>query len=668
MSEIHDGDTAAAGPGLLVRRVEKFDRALTELAEAAPFAKVRYQKPAYRLAADLMETDEGMALLAERADRFDEAGLFRDGPWADPAKLVPDLVGYGLTGEGAYSIIEILSELRMLALAEGRCTADGFPAAEARDFLRNVCAKNLHLMFLVPSEDSRNRPRVYERAERLFRLVRSVVELTGLHRQVLDEIEALTAQRPIQTDGIERLLNLAERIPDSPDGSADDAALKDEIDRYRLALGPLTDLSREAGDVVGYRARLQHADRGALAAEAEAFGASLAATGLGSPYHAVLLRRLCGGDPDLLGPALALNDTGLAELDKRGKLMTQLVTVAVFPATAASLYGLKRTCERGLLSRSEVASGLRRLVDLDILPEVRELLLQEKEPNLTANAVLVAGTLSVLGQPLGVSQGNNPTCQAARGISLWSLHAPGLLLEMIAVAARDGLVESRFEGHELSSRALGARPGEDGSRLGVDPVSTVLIPHLDVIYARMMQLATLRGEDPHKWVNPALYGRWVNKGFASVIDPTGTTVRGYGTFVRRFYATHHPDYNAGHEMIYPNPVGILVTSAHGALLGPHAVSLQRIARDPDGRVRAYFFNPNHEGRQDWGQGIRPTVHAHGERPGESSLPFRHLAARLYAFHYNPYEEGDAFAVPDDIVREITDLARESWGAAYTWID
>jgi hypothetical protein len=51
---------------------------------------------------------------------------------------------------------------------------------------------------------------------------------------------------------------------------------------------------------------------------------------------------------------------------------------------------------------------------------------------------MVAGVISVLGQPLGIGQGMNPTCQTARGISLWSLHAPGYLLELIPRAARDG--------------------------------------------------------------------------------------------------------------------------------------------------------------------------------------------------------------------------------------
>ena len=137
-------------------------------------------------------------------------------------------------------------------------------------------------------------------------------------------------------------------------------------------------------------------------------------------------------------------------------------------------------------------------------------------------------------------------------------------------------------------------------------------------------------------------------------------------FVRRFYATHHPAFNDGHELIYPNPVGLFVTNTHADLLGLHAVSLQRIKEDGDGVLRAYFFNPNNEGRQDWGQGIKPSIQGHGELEGESSLPFLEFVSRLYAFHFNPYEEGDAFAVPQGTVEQVTELARTSWGKAYTW--
>lgn len=64
--------------------------------------------------------------------------------------------------------------------------------------------------------------------------------------------------------------------------------------------------------------------------------------------------------------------------------------------------------------------------------------------------------------------------------------------------------------------------------------------------------------------------------------------------------------------------------------------------------------------------MKPLCLAMVKKEGESSLPFEHFASRLYAFHYNPFEEGDAYAVPTEIVQRLEQEARESWGRSYTW--
>jgi len=284
----------------------------------------------------------------------------------------------------------------------------------------------------------------------------------------------------------------------------------------------------------------------------------------------------------------------------------------------------------------------------------------------SANALLVAGAIQVFGSPLGIGQGNNPTCQAARALSLWSQHAQGLLLEKLVSAARDGFVEMMFEGKPIRSDFIAAGVAASID-YDLDSVSKVLVGHLDRLYDEMMRRVALRHEDGHKWVNPELYGRWVPRGFASVfVDKAQTTVAHYDAFLRRFYATHHPDYNDGHQLMYPNPVGLCITNSLGFYLGPHAVSVQRVAVDPEGVLRVFFFNPNNEGRQDWGHGVRPSIHEHGEVEGESSLPFEQFASRLYAFHYNPYEEGDGFAVPAGVVEGIHAEAKDTWGRAFEW--
>jgi hypothetical protein len=183
----------------------------------------------------------------------------------------------------------------------------------------------------------------------------------------------------------------------------------------------------------------------------------------------------------------------------------------------------------------------------------------------------------------------------------------------------------------------------------------------------MMKKTLLRGEDGHKWVNPEFYGEWIQKGFSNAIDPLTLGVKNYAAFVRLFYATHHPDFNEGYELIYPNPVGIFITNVHGKLLGLHAVSIQRIERVPAGEYRVYFYNPNNDSGQNWGQGIEPSVQGNGESEGESSLPFQEFVSRMYAFHYNPYEQGELYLVDDSLVEEVEHLAKDSWGKDYTWL-
>ncbi len=111
---------------------------------------------------------------------------------------------------------------------------------------------------------------------------------------------------------------------------------------------------------------------------------------------------------------------------------------------------------------------------------------------------------------------------------------------------------------------------------------------------------------------------------------------------------------------------VLVQNAAN-FLGFHAISLLRVDKDSEGEWRIYFFNPNSVGRQDWGQGIRPEVTGKGEKPGESSLPFAEMTSRLYAYHYNSLRVKELPRnVPNETVKRIAKLARESWGRKYRW--
>ena len=642
----------------------KLEQMLEKLKKAEAFARSSYQTDIFQMAEVLVGSQDGMNALADLADRFDESGVFAGGAWENPAKLQPPLVSGSLKTQGVYPIVEILSELRVLAIAEQRSQNDQFTAEEAQEFLREIMALNLEYIFPSDTEEERITGGPHrESGVRLFQLLAERLGLAFLRDNVVFELEQIAAQRPIVTARIRRMIEMAERIPES----GNQEAINQKLKRFTDAVRAPTPMSVTHAGLTDYRAALTACETDSLIAEADEFVQAIDETGLVAPQYAILLRYLVARHPELLGAALGLSESGAAEFEKNAEFSRQIIKVAIYPGTCQSILGLRHVLESGYLSRQEVKAGLDRLVNLDLLPTVRRQLLayRTKKDGVSANALLLAGALSVLGQPLGVGQGMNPTCQAARGISLWAQCSPAFVLEMVISAARDGMVELPFEGQPVSSaHTIATGRALD---LNLDPVSIVLVPHLDRIYEEMMRRVAPRLEDGHRWVNPAFYGRWVPSGFASVFaDGSMTQVADYADFVRRFFATHHPSYNDGHKLMYPNPVGICVTNGHGDYLGPHAISIQRISEGPDGELRVYFFNPNNEGRQDWGGNVIPTVKGYGELAGESSLPFNSFISRLYAFHFNPYEEGDAYAVPEEALESIEEAARQSWGRAFHW--
>ncbi|MYL30127.1 hypothetical protein GLW03_09880 [Halobacillus halophilus] len=644
---------------------ERFIYALEQLDQAPSFVKPKYQTDVYQEANRLIDADDGFENLYQHAARFEEAGVFQDGPWEAAEKLQPPLVAGSLKAKGLPMIIEVLSELRMLAIAEGKASNPGVTRTMAEEFLNEVMVLNLNLLFPDASESARmEKHENDEKAEKLFTFLSTHLSSTALIQTLIDEIKRLTAQRPIMIKRVVSMIKMAKEMVNQ-DTEKNDMS---ELVQFISAIEGPSPLSDQYKDVHAYRSQLKTIPRAELISESTALAKSMRDTGLVAPHHATLLRFLSKQNPGLLSYALSLNSKGSANLEENRELVIQLIRSSIFPGTRQSVYGLAMMLERGILSHSPVAPGLRRLIELDIRPDVRNALYSTTNTGegVTANSILVAGAIQVLGQPLGVGQGFNPTCQAARGISLWAQHAPGFLLEIIPRAARDGDLDFTFEGAQIHSKDLkgGLAPDLDKE---LDPVSLVLVPHLDKIYSEMMTRVALRGEDGHRWVNPAFYGNWVQKGFSSVFDPITGYVLDYNGFLKLFYATHHPDYNDDYELIYPNPVGIFITNVHGKLLGLHAVSITRIAKDPHGIYRIYFYNPNNDGSQNWGQNIEPSVNGNGEQEGESSLPFEEFTSRLYAFHYNPYEQGDAYAVENTIVQSIRTLAQESWGRDYTWV-
>ncbi|MBT2699939.1 hypothetical protein J7E79_21475 [Bacillus sp. ISL-40] len=642
----------------------RFETALDRLEEAKPFAKSMYQTDVFQLAIELARSEDGLPILYGHAPRFDKAGVFHGGPWEDPAKMQSPLAGGSLKLKGVQSIIELLSEMRMLAIAKGDYIHENIRSEEACAFLNEILALNLDLLF--PREIEENRIQLEDhmiRAQHLFHYLGQELSFKAIADKIAQEINRLTVQRPIMTGRILNMISMFEPLIESVKDEKTAEALK----KYSRAANAPTPLSKETSNQRKYRIKLADAYSDELEAEARIFAGAMKDTGLVSPYHAVLLRFLNRKYPDFIPAALDLSETGTASFNANKELVHDMIQLSIFPETRQAIYGLARMLDRGVLSQDSLLPAIRRLFELPIHSQVKQILSKPEyeQCGISLNGVLVAGVVSVLGQPLGVGQGFNPTCQSARAISLWSQHGIGQLLEYIARAARDHDIDMTFEGETIHSSFLEVGvAGEIHQEL--DPVSIVLVSHLDKIYTEMMKRTILRGEDGHKWVNPEFYGEWIPKGFMNVINPFTLKVANYSTFVRLFYATHHPDYNEGYELIYPNPVGIFTTNVHGALLGLHAVAIQRIKKDQNGDYRIYFYNPNNDSGQNWGQGIEPSVFGFGEIEGESSLPFHEFLSRMYAFHYNPYEQGDIYMVEDSRVEEVEALAKDSWGKNYVW--
>jgi len=610
----------------------------------------------------ITDYEDGFAFIYDQIPELNEHGLFVESMWEDPAKLVPVLVGGTLKAGGPTTLMELLSELRILAISDRRIKMAAFSSERAELFLRSVIVANLDLIFPDASEEMRELDNTTSRKiTHLFSFLKRFISLENIRADLAEEIDQICLQRPVITD---RALHILKTVQQEIKLNGKQKADKKLLKYLGAAFSP-TDKTRELKPDK-YKKFLATATDQELGEEASKIGVGMRDTGLSSVYHALLIRRLAD-EPTLLKKALGLDHTGKAELDKHQEFVTELINEFIHPETARSCYGLARFLDRSLLTQQPVKSGLERLMSAELHPEV-EKNLRTSRPNaaLKPLQLLVAECFGVLGQPLGIGQGWNPTCQSARGISLWSRHAPGKLLRMIETAAKTNNLTMRFEGQLLSSSELSAGLAKNFD-YNLDAVSVVLVPQLDKIYNRMMELAALRADDPHKWVNPALYGHWIPVGFLSAYDYMTHSIRDYNSFMRTFYLTHHPKFNGGHDLAYPNPVGIFLTGANGGLLGFHAVSVLRVA-EFEGEFRIYFLNPNNEGRQQWQSNIKPTVSGHGERPGESSLPFYQFATRLYAFHYNPSDLENLDSVDQETIDKVTEIAQQSWGVSYTWTD
>jgi hypothetical protein len=127
--------------------VAQFNRALERLQGAQSFAIERYKPRLMSAVHRLLEAPGGLHFLYHRIGELQEVQIFNGSAWDDPKSLVPSLVGGTLKSGGEATDFEILSELRLLALANEQIRDDRISATESRTFLQKTLANNHELLF-----------------------------------------------------------------------------------------------------------------------------------------------------------------------------------------------------------------------------------------------------------------------------------------------------------------------------------------------------------------------------------------------------------------------------------------------------------------------------------------------------------------------------------------
>ncbi|MDX1692319.1 MAG: hypothetical protein R3208_01065 [Ketobacteraceae bacterium] len=641
---------------------EKLERATGQLAQARPFNKVRHQSAVFELAGRLMVQENGIEDLYGLAPALDQAGVFYGTDWEQPTILLPGLVRHTLeTGDKRLITIEVVSQLRMLAISQGLHHFPGVPPEQARHFLTQILALNLGFLFNATDETLRLRlGKLADVIHSLFQFLLNNIGFEDILGSLIAEIKRILSQRPIQVDQVKSMVTQIAIALSRKEATLGDASLG--ADRLVSALfGPTSGCQDDPG-IEEYERRLAAMDKGALQQEAYSAARAMHDVGLVSDYHAVLLRwLLANGREALIPDALGLSSTGLDALRTFQALSHSLIEHAVFPQTAQVVYGITMLLESGILYAPPIAPGLWRQIDLQLSEASEATLTALFGYALPARVRLLAGVISVLGQPLGLGQGNNPTCQSARAISMWAYNDPDYLLHLIAQVARYDSIMMHFEGRPIMSAELvaGLAPSPP---LDTDPVSVLLVPHLDRVYAEMGRLCEERGEDPHRWINPEFHGWWVGREFLLAVDVATGKLKNYDEFITQFYGSYHPLYNGNQPIIHPQPAGLAVTDSGANFVGWHAITLLRVALDQTGVMRVYFYNPNNDSGQNWGNGVIVSTQGYGERYGESSLPFPEMLSRLYIFHDDPVAVADSPVIDPEEVARVKQMAYESWAS------
>lgn len=594
-----------------------FQKALHQLLHAPLLSKKLFQQPVLDQAYALLKEFNGLEKLYGFAHLFDKAGVFLGKPWEDVHKLNPPLVRGTLQAGGTTMAAEVLSNLRILAIARGDYIHPEMPPYEATEFLTKVLALNIDLLLMKETEENRV-TQLYkdEQTSEILRFISEHCFSSRVFENLYQEVDNLAVQRPIVTNKISKLIASAKKLAGGLEES--DSRLM----HYEKAVYAPSSLAK--GTEESYEKKLKTCGDAELTTEAKQLCSSMVKTGLVSPFHAVFLNYINKEKPHLLEHILTVDERAKENLTLHFSFISSLISCSIMSKTRRSIFGLLRLLQRDIFT-SEFVQEMKQLMQVPIHKSLQnKLSTVHKNANAPVQrALLISEMVNLLGTPLGIGQGFNPTCQSTRALSYWAQKEPVLLLKMFYQFLKTGNITITFEGRAISSKSLSPVALED--EVNIDRISLLMVPHLDAIYFEMLKAADGRGQDPHKWINPAFHITGIWTGFSDIYNDL--------LFKNNFIHYYHPCYNPEVNKGLPQPAGITIYNRSGQVLGAHAVLIQRVAPDPTDTLRVYFYNPNNDSLQIWGKNIQTSVAGKGELEGESSLPFDDFLYFLYAFHF-----------------------------------
>ncbi|MEX0884330.1 MAG: hypothetical protein WDZ72_12735, partial [Cyclobacteriaceae bacterium] len=408
---------------ILEKSQELFEELFQEYKEATVLTKNQKAQKIMGQLDTWCDDEIGISMIYNKIQKLEEAGIFKDSPWENPSKLVPSLVNGTYKSGHPNSTIELLSELRVLAIANGTLTSSQMTSSEADSYIQEVVVHNLEFVFNEPLEETRQLMSSHElkKVHSLFSFLADQIKLSKVKSKLAEELKMICEQRPVVTEKQRRIIALVkEKIELDPNDPEDMDLLAFQRSIYRPTERTVDKSFQE------YRDILANLTIKELEEEANEMGEIMLQFGLVSQYHGVLLIHLVRKELyELVPGCLSLTPVGIARYHEFKDFVTFLVVQVIDPYNAQCLYGLSKMLENGVLSREAVRSGLFNLTKISIHPEVvKRILKSTRTPHekVTPKQYLIGALFRILGQPLGVGQGNNPTCQSARGISMWSQH------------------------------------------------------------------------------------------------------------------------------------------------------------------------------------------------------------------------------------------------------